>query len=220
MLETSLNIAHAAPVSGIVEAELGDRACLRGAGLTVFRRSLPGELVRWVESLPVKNLPSFRILVRTVDLPRALDDAHLFGALEDSPARQMLAKDIATQARFFGEAAKSEWVDLRLEAIHGNACWKFHRDFVSRRLLTTYRGPGTQWVQPSHAEAALRQQHRYKGPIEVAPAHAVLLFQNLLNQDEAAGIVHRSPAIAHSKQTRLLLCLNERGAWSPQPWRT
>ena len=217
MLESSLNTTQLIPLSGVIETELGDAVREPVAQLTVFRRSLPRELICWLEALPVKRLPSLRILTRAANLPHVLTDADLLGAIEDCPARAMLIADIAAQAALFAGAAKSEWVDVRLEAIHNNACWKFHRDFVSLRLLTTYRGPGTEWVLPSHREAALEQQRKYKGSLEKAPAGAVLLFRNDL--DEGEGIVHRSPPVARSKQSRLLLCLSPRGPWSPDPWQ-
>jgi hypothetical protein len=82
-----------------------------------------------------------------------------------------------------------------------------HRDCVEPRLLTTYRGPGTEWVQPCHADRAVRAQKRYAGPIERLQRHDVAIFKGCC-VGEGRGIVHRSPPISKTGLTRLLLCLN------------
>ena len=110
-------------------------------------------------------------------------------------------------------------VDVRLERISHDSCWKFHRDCVEARLLTTYCGSATEWVQPIHAEQALREQKSYNGPLERLRVHDVAIFKGN-RAGPNSGIVHRSPPIVGTGQTRLLLCLNKRSVASPEPWST
>ena len=131
--------------------------------------------------------------------------------------RDLLVVDVDDLVSAFAGIARSDLVDVRLERVSHDSCWKFHRDFVEARLLTTYRGPGTEWVQPTHAERALRAQRRFKGPLEQISGNDVALFKGNRG-GPGSGIVHRSPPIAGTGCTRLLLALNKPSTASPEPW--
>jgi len=117
----------------------------------------------------------------------------------------------------FADITQSKTVDVRLQRIRNNACWRFHRDVVETRLLTTYRGPSTEWVQNRHAEQALVEQLEYRGPIEQLGHRDVAIFKGSCNRPNR-GIVHRSPAIKNTGITRLVLCLNRETDTSPDTW--
>ncbi|GAB5471891.1 MAG: hypothetical protein Kilf2KO_49210 [Rhodospirillales bacterium] len=123
------------------------------------------------------------------------------------PMRDLLVEDIAALADAFARITRSDLIDLRLEGIAHDACWKFHRDCVEARLLTTYHGSATEWVPPSHSQEALSAQQSFQGPIERLSAHGVGLFKGSYARP-GSGIVHRSPPIAGTGETRLLICLN------------
>ena len=131
--------------------------------------------------------------------------------------RDLLIGDVDDLVSAFAGITRSDLVDVRLGRVSHDACWKFHRDYVEARLLTTYRGPATEWVQPIHAERALRAQKRYKGPLEHIRSNDVAIFKGSY-AGPGSGIVHRSPPIAGTGCTRLLLCLNKPSAASPEPW--
>ena len=131
--------------------------------------------------------------------------------------RALLVSDVDNLVSAFARVARTDLVDVRLESVSGDACWRFHRDCVAARLLTTYHGPATEWVRPRHAEAALRAQKLFKGPIEHLRAHDVAIFKGS-RAGPASGIVHRSPPIAGTGRRRLLLCLNKPSDASPEPW--
>ncbi|NJO54364.1 MAG: DUF1826 domain-containing protein [Bacteroidales bacterium] len=188
-----------------------------GVTMAIWRRSLPLCLGGWIGRLDPTTLPDLRILVRPTDLRRALLPflADVGGA--GRPMRDLLVGDVDTLVRTFSDIAGCDHVDVRLERITDDACWKFHRDSVDVRLLTTYRGPATEWVTPGYAEQALREQKGYAGPIERLQAHDVAVFKGR-NGDPQDGIVHRSPAIADQGIVRWLLCLNKPTRVSPAPW--
>ncbi len=119
-----------------------------------------------------------------------------------------LIHDIAMLIDCFAQIARAEVVNVRLEAVDHDACWRFHRDYVGLRLNTTYRGPGTQWLPPEKAEAALRGQRRYRGPLNEFPRFSVGLFKGVV-QAGTTAIVHRSPPVARRGLTRLFLCLDK-----------
>lgn len=176
--------------------------------LAVWRRSLPVPLADWLDSLPPEQLPEAQFAGPAACVARRATAVCDLVGLPDSVERRALVSDIAALAQAFAALVRSPDIDLRLEAVDHDSCWRFHRDHVGLRLNTTYRGPGTQWLPPEHAPRALRAQRRYRGPLNEMPRFAVGLFKGV----ERAGtdaVVHRSPPVAGTGQTRLFLCLNE-----------
>lgn len=138
------------------------------------------------------------------DLPETLRTAlidHRFGAAALHPA---LIADAAMLARCFCRALDLGRFELRLEAVRTDSCRKFHADFVSARLITTYAGDGTDWLDNADANrvAAGQQPHHINrlNPFDVG------LFKGKLATDRPA--IHRSPPIGDSGAARLLLVLN------------
>jgi hypothetical protein len=185
--------------------------------LVIWRRALPLCLAAWLEGLVASQFPDARVLVRPNEL-RCAVEPHM-DACEMPPGemRDLLIQDVDDIVLAFSRITRSELVDVRLERVSHDACWKFHRDRVDARLLTTYRGPATEWIQPCHAEQALNEQKRYSGPIERFQTNDVAIFKGSC-VGQGRGIVHRSPPIAGTGRTRLLLCLNKRSVTSPEPW--
>ena len=185
--------------------------------LVIWQRRLPRDLKHWLGSLPSGRLPDGRVLVGRDSLLPAVLSIFAASSTPAHPMRRTLAEDVAAMAGLFADVMATDLVDLRLEAIQSDACWKFHRDCVVARLLTTYRGPGTEWIQPAQSERALLRQRTFDGRVERFPTHAVGLFKGSCTEP-ARGIVHRSPPIAGSGAARLLLCLNMPSETSPEVW--
>lgn len=187
-------------------------------GLALWRRTMPEAIARALDALPVEGMPHGRILAPSGQLAAPVDWLLQGCDLAGTPLGGFLRTDILDIARRFAGIVGTDLVDLRLETIHHDACWKFHRDNVRWRLISTYRGPGTQIVAPDLAARALGEQRDYGGPLEELPRFSVALFKGIRTARPEDGIVHRSPPIAGSGQTRLVLCLNERSEVSPPLW--
>ena len=64
----------------------------------------------------------------------------------DQVVAEHLIADVADLVKHFAYLSGCDTVRVRLDVIDHNSCSKWHRDSVALRLITTYRGPGTQWV--------------------------------------------------------------------------
>ena len=144
--------------------------------LVIWERRLPPDLQTWLVSLRVDQLPCGRMLVGRTDIRDALDALFASSGTPDGPPANALLHDIVDVAERFAAVAECDPIDIRLDVVDHDACWKFHRDNVDLRLLTTYVGPGTQYVTPGNAERAIDRQKAYDGPIEHVPEQAVALF--------------------------------------------
>jgi hypothetical protein len=206
-----------ARVAEAVSPEGLDRIHEPGVDLAIWRRLLPPELVAWLAALPSDRLPTGRVLVGLNDLEIAVAFILAESKVPTGTQATAFLEDVVRLARIFSRIVGSPVIDLRLEAIDHDSCWRFHRDAVRLRLLTTYRGPGTQIVALADAEEALKQQRDYRGPVRQLHAPAVALFKG--NQAASgSGVVHRSPSIRGMGITRLLLCLNLPSDASPDLW--
>ena len=205
----------------------GIRTCGSMSGLTaigepstdlvIWKRALPPQLRDWLNQIPVSALPDLRVLIKPGELRPALEPLLSTCGMRAGDMRDLLIADLANLIQVFAGITASARVDLRLERVNDDACWKFHRDSVDARLITTYRGPTTEWVKPSHGERAIREQKEFSGPLERLGAHDVAIFKGS-RASTGNGIVHRSPPIAGTGCTRLLLCVNKPSAASPNPW--
>jgi len=188
-----------------------------GTDLVIWRRPLPACLRAWLDRMEPSRLPDVRVLVQPIDLRRAVGPLLDECGMPPGNMRDLLLGDVDDLVSVFARITRSDLVDVRLQRVANDACWKFHRDCVVARLLTTYLGPGTEWVQPIHAETAMRRQKTYEGPLERLQLHDVAMFKGNC-AGPGSGIVHRSPPITGTGQTRLLLCLNTPSVVSPDPW--
>ena len=185
--------------------------------LVIWERSLPAHFQTWIDRLDATSLPDIRILVKPEELCPALTPLLDRCGLTECNMRNLLVRDINELVANFSEITQSEDVDVRLQRIDNDACWKFHRDTVETRLITTYRGPTTEWVQHAYSEQAIQEQREFNGPLERLKDGDVAIFKGNCSSPDR-GIVHRSPPISSTGVTRLLLCLNKRTEASPDPW--
>ena len=124
--------------------------------------------------------------------------------METEATRTALASDIAMLAGHYCQALSLDAVELRLEIVTGDSCRKFHADYVSARLITTYCGTGTQWIDDADAQRVRNGQE--PSQINTLKAGDVGLFKGKLATENPA--IHRSPPISGTGETRLLLVLN------------
>lgn len=122
-------------------------------------------------------LPNLRILVQPDALRPTLEPLLDECGLSANEMCNLLIDDIESLVSTFADVTRSEFVDVRLERIDHDACRKFHRDNVEARLVTTYRGPTTQWVEMAYAETALREQKLFGGPLKHLASDDVAIFK-------------------------------------------
>lgn len=128
---------------------------------------------------------------------RVEGDAGTIGeALAELPA--ILRDDAAMLARRFAALMGADAVRVRVEAIYGDACRKFHADYTDVRLITSWAGPGTDWLPPAAS----------KGEHQRVPTGWIGLFKGHLFCEGHPPCIHRSPPIAGTGQKRLVLVID------------
>ncbi|MEP4197085.1 MAG: DUF1826 domain-containing protein [Aliishimia sp.] len=168
---------------------------------TIWQRQAMPNFQAWLDTLSSDNLPSTRQILQPQNVQAALCDVCDAVGLTDDPHRQHLIRDISALAHLFCDLMDAPFVRLRLDRITTNACRKFHVDAISARLVCTYRGTGTQYgVSVNDAEPA--------DVFTVSTYSPILLRGTLWPAQPETGLLHRSPPIEGSGETRLVLVLD------------
>lgn len=181
-----------------------------GVNLCVWRRAASPILSEWLGTLstrPPLNLVQ-RMAAEHVDLREALEE------LPDSPEREAWVEDLHFVVRLYADLFEARGVGVRLTTLDREMCPRFHVDRVGVRLLCTYTGPATEWLENADVERGalgagggevLRPDCRIQrlGRFEVA-----LLKGEAWPGNTGNGLVHRSPAV-RAGQPRIMLSIDE-----------
>lgn len=165
----------------------------RNVQLALWQRLRPAALAA-IESLDWTAISNIDCDVAVADIGVGIGQA-----VEDAgygPVCGALATEAADLALLFAPIVQASVLRVRLEVIETDACRKFHMDYVPARLLTTFCGRGTEWQYADRP----RQVHA------MAPGD-VAIFKGRLMADEPR-ILHRSPPIAGTGESRLLLAID------------
>ncbi|GLK65062.1 DUF1826 domain-containing protein [Paracoccus kondratievae] len=207
MTESTL---HSLRTSALVEARMIaespnglilPRVADAGIGAAIWRRSLSPGFARWVDEIPLEQLPALRSVVELRSVESAVHTACDISGLPRGEMRDLFASDIAALALVFAQVAASPVLHLRLEAVTTDACRRYHIDRMPSRLVCSYRGPGTQFARED-AEGNIIPVTRMKSG-EVA-----IMRGTLWPGEEVTRLLHRSPPIKGTGQARLFLALD------------
>jgi hypothetical protein len=171
--------------------------------LSLWTRRLPSEVATAAARIAAADFAGLRVTLPLDGLAEALPSA-LAGVGVAEPA---LAADMLDLARLFADGMRTAAVDIRLDRITNDACRKFHADYVTARLITTYHGPATQWLDQPSAAALAAGAAIDALTVRALATGDVACLKGRTGAGEAA-LVHRSPPIAGTGRTRLVLVLN------------
>jgi hypothetical protein len=171
--------------------------------LAVWQRRMPSGALAEAIKLVVGHQGAVLIEDRPAQIETALAAAIRAACWPDLPC---LCADAADLGQRFAAIMGPEALSLRLEIIDGDACRKFHADYVTARLITTYVGPGSEWL--SNEDAAGLASGVPSGQLAVRRVRSgdVALFKGRRWSD--SPIIHRSPPIEGTGQRRLVLVIN------------
>ena len=209
--KTTTNVNFKVPINDSIESLNAVKQ--PSVPAAIWRRTPLSKFQTWIDSLPDKELPSARIVLPIDAIQGALTEVMQISGMPACVQREMLIDDIAALANVFAEINQTMFLRLRLEAITGNACSKFHIDAVTTRLVCTYRGPGTQYCFSADGTNS-------SNIFDVPTSSPIVMRGTLWPTKERSGFLHRSPPIEGSGKTRLLLVLDPISDPKIEPNRT
>ena len=188
------------------------------ARLVVCRRPAAAAITRGLDRLIADGtLASSLRLTATVGQPVTLP-----GVRERPDAAEWLA-DLAHLVEIHGQLCGCARVGLRVEIVDRALCPRFHADRVGIRLLCTYRGPATEWLDDRFADRTRLGVNghgladeasgliRDPAAVQRLPLFAIALLKGEAWPGNAGhGLIHRSPAVPAGEGPRVLVALDAR----------
>jgi hypothetical protein len=131
-------------------------------------------------------------------------------SLPNGLGRALLIDDLTMLREVLCELLGCSEVGLRLARVGHAMCPGWHVDRVGIRLVCTYQGPGTQWLDSHNVEGHDLHSGRFGegSAIQAVPGEVVLLKGALWQGNDAFGAVHRSPELAPDTPLRTLVTLD------------
>lgn len=184
--------------------------------LMTWQRTLDLEVTQAVEAL----LATHRTYtINQIVTPENVHQA-LARTLPKTETNEAFIRDVALLVDAYCCLFDLDTAGLRLTQVDRAMCPRFHVDQVPCRLITTYSGPATEWLE----ETSLNRQKLGRGSNGQPDSHSGLIAPNAEVQritcgdvallkgerwdgNEGRGAVHRSPAVDPG-QSRLLLTLD------------
>lgn len=167
-----------------------------GVALVIWQRNYPPD----VASLLAYPIGNIRLAAALDQLPEQLATALDKAGYPASAVRAAIRDDILRLAGTFARIMQVTAVQVRLEQVVTNACRKFHADYVTARLITTYAGQGTQWINGNYDDPAQEAIHQLS-------AGDVGIFKGR-HWDAERAAIHRSPPIEGTGEARLILVVD------------
>ena len=186
------------------------RSGLHSSSMSVMQRSLETAVTATLDNVPAENLPQLRVTGHVGQISRAVDSTLRSNGFTPLWLAEWLSDDVVFLARLFQNVTGANCLCLRLEAVEDNACERFHTDNVSFRLVTTYRGPGTEWLSPP-AALSLREDTELPTDkiLQLARGHVGIMRGRRHATTEMPALHHRSPQIVGTSITRLFLAIDD-----------
>ena len=185
-----------------------------GVNLSLWQRPAPVQIAAELARLDAADLPDLRCPTSPDSFDH--DVSALLRQRNLDPSRfDHWRRDLARLATLFFAVGSGLGVTLRLETTGDDGCRRFHVDRTRLRLLCTYRGPGTEWLSDAQVDRVAQAggapndgMVRFGPPSRFEPFWVGILKGDAYPGNAGHGLVHRSPAIAGTGQTRVLFCLD------------
>ena len=173
----------------------------------IWQRHTVPSFQTWLDTLEPERLPKARVTFRPERVRETVEAICKVSGTPDCRERERLVDDVAALAGIFSRLAPAPYLQLRFDVVTTNACRKFHVDVVTARLICTYRGTGTQYGISTDGTEPRRV-------LTVPTGAPILLRGSLWPERPKSGLMHRSPPIDGTGETRLVLVLDPISDWN------
>lgn len=182
--------------------------------LAVWERQANPAIQKEIASLSKSNdWRDLRLAFDAKDIPAAVQNHFQ----DNAPALQ---EDVLLLTDMFQCLFDADSIAIRLVMLNRAMCPRFHTDKIPCRLVSTYHGAGTEWLEEASIErtylgrGAMGKPDHSSGLIkagapvqQLAPWSVALLKGDAWPENEGRGIVHRSPAVLEG-DARVLITLD------------
>ncbi|WP_339545383.1 DUF1826 domain-containing protein [Pseudomonas sp. RA_35y_Pfl2_P32] len=181
-----------------------------GTNLALWQRRLPLHIVDFATLLLSLNQPlAESLVVELADDEAQPDLRSLAACCSDLMGYEGFIADVAWLVSAFACLLGARRIGVRVRTLDKAMCPRFHVDHVPVRLITTYAGVGSQWLEEGKIDRQqLGNPHAEPGQCQqMLGGEVALLKGEKWLGNEGAGLIHRSPPLAAGER-RLILTLD------------
>ncbi len=225
MFETELTETKDPGTNGLLAASpsphaLGkDSAVLRqamnpGVNLALWQREGNARITEEISSLKANDLRDERHHTSLASFDEDVCTLMRQQGLDPQKFRN-LRFDLQHLTDLLAAITRSNKFIFRLVTIANDECSRFHLDRAPLRLITTYQGPGTEWLPDRQVDrAALARSASNEAVTRFgSPSRFEQFWVGIMKGDprkSGQGLVHRSPPVAGTGQIRVLFSLDSK----------
>lgn len=150
----------ARPQPGAPRQALGEPMAVLGevlreeVNLAIWQRHLPLQIDGFASALLAQGEPLAESLVVALSPEQAPELDGLVAAYADLPGQAAFRADVAWLVRAFACLLDARCIGVRLRVLDKAMCPRFHVDQVPLRLITSYAGVGSEWLEEGALERA------------------------------------------------------------------
>jgi hypothetical protein len=207
MLETTMEIQSPSCIRKITDpgdmVEIFEPDC----SILIWERIPNKKIIEHFSNHPIpREIHVREILSKTeISLPNLLSDYSKLFLLPE------LISDLELLTEMYCDLLDLEEFGFRFSNVKSQMCPKFHVDFVGIRMLCTYFGPGTEYLERNseNLEALAIQDDLeiIKSIQSVNPLDVILLKGERWEGNQNRGAIHRSPNVPGG-ENRIILSLD------------
>ncbi len=172
--------------------------------LVQWERRFARPLVSRLDNLRYEELVRTRFTATPEKAAQELDAGLATSRWCDRALGVAVNHDMARLVALFASATAARELEVSIEALRGDPYRLFYADLEPPRLVTTYVGPGINWISPERARTASGLQSHLRAPVQEMPRFAVGIFTG----SGPSGLVYRSPHLSSPNDYRLVFSLN------------
>lgn len=187
-----------------------DQAPFAAAPIAIMPQRFEPVVAEALDAIPLSKLPQLTLEGPPHELAASLHAALDAAAIEPGWLALWLARNISFQIRLFGQLTRSPILRLRLDVVTDDGCPRFHTDNVRFRLLCTFRGAGTEWLDPKALWTHVDERPLDPASIRRLDRGAIAFMRGAKDATpERPALVHRSPRWDGTGLARLLLVIDD-----------
>ncbi|MCR8933951.1 MULTISPECIES: DUF1826 domain-containing protein [unclassified Pseudomonas] len=179
--------------------------------LAAWQRQLPLHISEFADGLLSLNQPLAQSLC--LELPEEDAEPDLTGLaaeFRDVQGYESFIADVQWLVSAFACLLGARRIGLRLRVLNNAMCPRFHVDHVPVRLITTYAGVGSQWLEEGAMDRRQLGQANAEPQADIRQLNSgdvALLKGEKWHGNEGFGMIHRSPQ-PPAGERRLILTLD------------
>lgn len=181
--------------------------------MVVCQREVDPNIRNYLTTIHLDDWQDLEMVLNKDDLA---DVEHFEHLLPESPhlnGRQALTKDIKSVTQAYFDIGNESLAKVSLSMIEVDMCRIFHVDQLSLRLLCTYHGLGTEWLEESNATRGglgkgcnSRIVKNMDLVRRLSPFDVAVLKGESYARGQKKGVIHRSPPVEGTENPwRILL---------------